>query len=266
MVVSNLYVTALGGRDPVLKGLSFHLEPGDALAVIGPSAAGKSTLARALVGVWPLHHGDIRLDGATLDQWDPGELGRHIGYLPQDVALFDGTIAENIARLDPHPNPQAVLAAANAAGVHEMILRLQHGYATRVGDAGSAMPGGQRQRIALARALYGDPALIVMDEPNANLDAAGEAALTAAIARLRKAGRTVVVIAHRRTVLASVNRVLVLKDGKQAAFGPPEKVFGTGHNITGHNITGHNITGRKVDESEAINDNRTRLGVGARSR
>ncbi len=223
--VSKLYVAAPGRTEPVLKGLDFRLEPGDAVAVIGPSAAGKSSLARALVGVWPIRHGEVRLDGAELDQWDPEHLGRHIGYLPQDVTLFDGTIVENIARLAPDPDPRAVLAATTAAGVHEMILRLEDGYGTRVGEGGVALSGGQRQRIALARALYGNPALIVMDEPNANLDSEGEAALVAAIKRARQARQTVVVMAHRQSVLAAVNRVLVLKDGRQIAFGAPGKVL-----------------------------------------
>ncbi len=223
--VAKLYVAAPGRTDPVLKGLSFRLQPGDAVAVIGPSASGKSTLARALVGVWPLRHGEIRLDGAELTQWDPEKLGRHIGYLPQDVVLFDGTIVENIARLEPNPDPRTVLAAAIAAGVHEMILRLEDGYGTRVGEGGVALSGGQRQRIALARALYGNPALIVMDEPNANLDRDGEAALVTAIKGARAAGSTVVVMAHRQSVLAAVNHVLVLKDGRQVAFGPPGKIL-----------------------------------------
>jgi ATP-binding cassette, subfamily C, type I secretion system permease/ATPase len=224
-----LFVLAPGRTTPVLKGLDFQLEPGDALAVIGPSAAGKSTLARALVGVWPARHGDVRLDGAALGQWDPHQLGKHIGYLPQDVTLFEGTIVENIARLDRNPDPRAVLAAANAAGVHEMILRLENGYGTRVGEGGVALSGGQRQRIALARAFYGDPALIVMDEPNANLDEDGERALVAAIRRARESQRTVVVMAHRQSVLAAVNRVLVLKDGRQVAFGSPQDIVRKAH-------------------------------------
>jgi PrtD family type I secretion system ABC transporter len=229
LTVSKLFVLAPGRSTPVLKGLDFRLEPGDALAVIGPSAAGKSTLARALVGVWPARHGEIRLDGAAFSQWDPQQLGKHIGYLPQDISLFDGTIVENIARLEPNPDPRAVLAAANAAGVHEMILRLENGYGTRVGDGGVALSGGQRQRIALARAFYRDPALIVMDEPNANLDEDGEKALVAAIRRAREQQRTVIVMAHRQSVLAAVNRVLVLKDGRQVAFGSPTDMVRKAH-------------------------------------
>jgi PrtD family type I secretion system ABC transporter len=244
LAVTGLYVAPPGGTQPVLKGLGFTLAPGDAMAVIGPSAAGKSTLARALVGIWPARAGDIRLDGAALTQWDPAELGRHIGYLPQDTVLFDGNIAENIARLDPDPDPQAVIAAARAAGVHEMILRLDQGYATRVGEGGASLSGGQRQRIALARALYGNPALIVMDEPNANLDSTGEAALVEAIGRMRAQGRIVVVMAHRRSVISAVNRILALKEGRQTAFGPPEKLLSAD---------------RPRPSKEATNDNRTRL-------
>ncbi len=240
LAVTSLFVAPPGSSHPVIKGLSFRLEPGDALAVVGPSAAGKSTLARALVGVWPARAGDVRLDGAALTQWEPDELGRHIGYLPQDALLFEGTIAENIARLEPDADPQAVISAARIAGVHELILRLEHGYATRVGEGGAALPGGQRQRIALARALYGNPALVVMDEPNANLDAAGEAALIEAIGLLRAARRTVVVMAHRRSVLAAVNRVLVLDEGRQTAFGPPDKI----------------IKSEVPHRKDAINDNR----------
>lgn len=227
LVVSKLFVTALGGTEPVLKGLDFSLSPGDALAVLGPSGAGKSTLARSLVGVWPVRHGEIRLDGGVLTQRDADELGRLIGYLPQDAMLFDCSIAENIARLAYRPDPHAVIAAAKAAGVHDMILRLPEGYATQVGEGGAALAGGQKQRIALARALYGDPALVVMDEPNANLDAIGEAALATAITALRKAGRIVVIVAHRRNVLTAVNRLLVLNEGRQIAFGPPAEVLRT---------------------------------------
>ncbi len=225
IVVSNLFVAPPGSREPVLKGLKFHLQPGDGLAVLGPSAAGKSTLARALVGIWPLRHGEIRLDGARLDQWDPRQLGPNVGYLPQDAMLLEGTIAQNIARFEPSPDPQSVLAAAAEAGVHDLILQLPQGYQTRVGDGGASLSGGQRQRIALARALYGNPAFLVLDEPNSNLDHDGEQALVAAIARARQAGQTVVVMAHRQSVLAAVNLVLVLKDGRQVAFGAPQDVL-----------------------------------------
>ncbi len=223
--VRNLYVSAIGETETVLKGLTFRLAPGDAVAVVGPSASGKSTLARALVGVWPIRHGDVRLDGASLSQWPAEQLGRLVGYLPQDVSLFEGTIAENIARLHPNPDPEAVITAAAASGVHDMIVQLTDGYNTQVGEGGTALSGGQRQRIALARALYGDPALVVMDEPNANLDNQGEAALVSAITRLRHSGCIVVVMAHRHSVLTAVNRVLVLNEGRQVAFGPPNEVL-----------------------------------------
>ena len=223
--VRNLYVMPLGGTEPVLRGVTFSLSPGDALAVAGPSASGKSSLARALVGVWPIRHGDIRLDSASLAQWPAAQLGRLVGYLPQDVSLFDGTIAENIARLEPEPQPRLVIAAAKSAGVHEMILSLPDGYAARVGEGGRLLSGGQRQRIALARALYGEPAFIVMDEPNASLDTEGEAALVRAIKQLRQNGRIVVVMAHRNSVLAAVNRMLLLKDGQQVAFGHTKNVL-----------------------------------------
>lgn len=224
LTVKSLFVAPHGATEMTLKGLSFDIAPGDCLAVVGPSGAGKSTLVKALVGAWPARHGEIRLDGALLEHRTPDDLGRHIGYLPQESDLFDATIAENIARLAADVDAKAVVAAAQAAGVHEAILRLEHGYATRVGDGGSALSGGQRQRIALARALYGDPALIVMDEPNANLDTDGEEALAQAIARLKAAGRTVVVVSHRKAILAVASHVLVLKDGRQAAFGPPAKI------------------------------------------
>ena len=225
LAVHNLYVAPIGETEPVLKGLAFRLSPGDAVAVVGPSASGKSTLARALVGVWPIRHGDIRLDGASLAQWPAPQLGALVGYLPQDVSLFEGSIAENIARLDPNPEPRAVVEAAVAAGVHEMIVKLAEGYNTQVGESGAALSGGQRQRIALARALYGRPALVVMDEPNANLDGDGEAALVAAIKRLRQNRCMVVVMAHRNSVMAAVNRVLILNDGRQVAFGPANEIL-----------------------------------------
>ncbi len=224
LAVKALFVAPHGASEMMLKGLTFEIGPGDCLAVVGPSGAGKSTLVKALVGAWPARHGEIRLDGALLDHRAPEELGRHIGYLPQESDLFDATIAENIARLALEVDAKAVVAAAQAAGVHEAILRLEHGYATRVGDGGSALSGGQRQRIALARALYGAPPLIVMDEPNANLDTDGEEALAQAIVRLKESGRAIVVVSHRKAILAVASQVLVLKDGRQAAFGPPAKI------------------------------------------
>ncbi|MGI9384149.1 MAG: ATP-binding cassette domain-containing protein [Methyloligellaceae bacterium] len=225
LALQNVYAAALGAQTPFLKSVTFKLNPGDALGVIGASASGKTTLARTLVGVWPPLAGDVRLDGVPLEQWDRRQLVNTVGYLPQDVELFDGTIAENIARFDPNLTAEAVLAAARKAGVHELILRLADGYGTRIGEGGVVLSGGQRQRIALARALYGDPTLVVLDEPNSNLDSVGEAALTRAIETLRKEGRTVVVIAHRPSAVAAVNLLLLLDDGRQAAFGPKEAVL-----------------------------------------
>jgi PrtD family type I secretion system ABC transporter len=213
-----------GSRTPVLKGVSFELPAGEAMGVIGPSGAGKSTLARALVGVWPAANGAVRLDGADLHDWDKEELGPYIGYLPQDVELFDGTVAENIARFRD-VDSEAVVRAAQMAGVQDMILRLPDGYDTKIGAGGQALSGGQRQRVALARALYGDVRLVLLDEPNANLDTEGEKALTEAIAKLRSEGRTVVIITHRPRLLSGVDKVLAMDGGQVKAFGPRQEVL-----------------------------------------
>ena len=204
--VEALVVAPPGQREPNLKGVSFALERGDALGVIGPSGSGKSTLARALVGVWqPMNPASsVRLDGASLDQWSPEKLGRHIGYMPQDVELFDGTVADNIARLDADASSESVIAASQAAGSHDLIVRLSDGYQTRIGESGRSLSGGERQRVALARALYNNPFLVVLDEPNASLDAAGDTALTEAIASVRRRGGIAIVIAHRPSALAAV--------------------------------------------------------------
>ena len=223
--VEALVVAPPGEQAPTLTGISFAIQAGHALGIIGPSGSGKSTLSRALVGAWPLAGGKVRLDGASFDQWNRAELGPHIGYLPQGVELFDGTIAENIARLDEQPEAQAVVAAARSAGVHEMILRMEHGYDTRIGEGGSALSAGQRQRIGLARALYGEPFLVVLDEPNANLDAEGEAAVVKAIASVRVRNGIAIVIAHRPSAIGAVDFVLMVEAGRQKAFGPREKVL-----------------------------------------
>jgi PrtD family type I secretion system ABC transporter len=209
----------------VVHNVSFSLAAGQGLGIIGPSASGKSTLARALVGVWPALRGSIRLDGATLDQWNADALGTAVGYMPQEVELFDGTIAENIARFADEPDAKLVVAAAKAAGAHEMILRLPNGYETSIGEAGSRLSAGQRQRIALARALYGDPFLVVLDEPNSNLDGEGEAALTEAIRSVRERGGIVIVIAHRQSALAAIDQVLVLNSGAVQNMGPRDDVL-----------------------------------------
>jgi len=225
LVVQNAAVCPPGEHKVVCQDANFTLAAGKALGVIGPTASGKSSLARMLVGVWTPIRGTVRLDGATLDQWSPDALGRHIGYLPQDVELFPGNVAQNIARFEDPPNPAAVLAAAQAAGVHDMIVNLPDGYETNVGENGSALSAGQAQRIALARALYRDPFLVVLDEPNSNLDAEGDEALTRAILGLRARGAIVVVVAHRPSAIAGVDYILVMAKGRQQQFGPKEEVL-----------------------------------------
>lgn len=225
--VSRLFVAPPGAQHPVLRGIEFTLTAGDGLGVIGPTASGKSALARALVGVWPSSNpaSAVRLDGAKLAQWPTDELGRHIGYLPQDIELFDGTVAENISRFDPAAADEELIAAATAAGCHEMIVRLENGYQTQIGEAGGSISGGQRQRIALARALYRDLFLVVLDEPNANLDQQGEHALTKAILGIRRRGGIAVVVAHRPSTLVSLNKVLVIANGMGQDFGPRDEVL-----------------------------------------
>ena len=225
--VESLYIAPPGQQEAIVKNVSFTIDRGDALGVIGPSGSGKSTLARALVGIWrPLNPGGaVRLDGAALDQWAPEKLGRHIGYMPQDVELFHGTVAENIARFDDAASSDAVVAAAKAAGSHDLIVRLADGYQTIIGEGGRALSGGERQRVALARALYGNPFLVILDEPNANLDAAGDSALSEAIVSVRRRGGIAIVIAHRPSALSAVNKVLVLDSGQTRAFGPKDEVL-----------------------------------------
>lgn len=219
-------VTALPPRatKPALSNLSFAIAPGDVLGVVGPSGAGKSTLARVLVGVWPSAAGKVRLDGADIFQWNKAELGPSMGYLPQDIELFSGTVSENIARFG-EVDAEKVVQAAKRAGVHEMILYLPNGYDTLMGDGGAGLSGGQRQRIGLARAMYDDPAFIVLDEPNSNLDEMGEQALIAAIQDLRARGKTIVIITHRASTLAATNKLLVLKEGVAQLFGPTLEVL-----------------------------------------
>ncbi|WP_230530125.1 type I secretion system permease/ATPase [Microvirga roseola] len=225
LMAEEIYVGAPGTQSPIVGGASFELRSGQGLGLIGPSASGKSTLARALVGVWSTLRGDIRLDGASLDQWDSDALGRHIGYLPQDVELFDGTVAENIARFQPDASPEAIISAAKTAGAHDLILGLPDGYNTRIGEGGTALSGGQRQRVALARALYGDPFLVVLDEPNASLDGAGDEALNEAILSVRRRGGIVVVITHRPAALGNVDTVAIMEEGRIKAMGPRDEVL-----------------------------------------
>jgi PrtD family type I secretion system ABC transporter len=222
--VENLTLGAPGQRQPIVSNVTFQLEAGSGLGIIGPSASGKSSLARGLVGVWRPLAGTVRLDGATLDQWHPESLGRHIGYLPQDIELFDGTVAENIARFDPNAEMDAVIAAARAAAVHDMILRFPDGYNTRLGEAATRLSAGQRQRVALARALYGDPFLVVLDEPNSNLDSVGDVGLTQAIASVRARGGIVIVIAHRPSAIEGIDQLLVMNEGRPFAFGPKDRI------------------------------------------
>jgi ATP-binding cassette subfamily C exporter for protease/lipase len=224
MTLEGVSAAAPGSRLPVVHGLSFTIDAGDIVGVIGPSASGKSTLARLMVGVWPAAVGTVRLDGADIYQWDKDQLGPHIGYLPQDIELFGGSIAENIARFGQIESDK-VIEAAKLAGVHEMILRLPQGYDTLVGDRGAGLSGGQKQRIGLARALYGDPSFIVLDEPNSNLDETGEAALKFAIERLQSAGKTVVLITHRTSIIAATTKLLLLVEGQLRMYGPTPHVL-----------------------------------------
>jgi PrtD family type I secretion system ABC transporter len=214
-----------GREQPILAGVTFALEPGEALGIIGPSAAGKSTLCKLLVGTWQPSRGHVRLDGADIFRWPPEQLGPYIGYLPQDVELFSGTIMENIARLRRDADPRVVVEAAAAAGVHEMILRLPQGYETDIGEGGCMLSGGQRQRIGLARALFDKPRLIVLDEPNASLDGDGENALVTAIQTAKQWGATVVLVAHAPKILAPVDKLLLLQEGQLRLFGPRDEVL-----------------------------------------
>jgi PrtD family type I secretion system ABC transporter len=225
LLVRDLTVAAPGTERTIVANVSFSLAAGMGLALLGASASGKTSLTKALVGIWPAIGGAVRLDGAALHQWNHDELGRHIGYLPQEVALFDGTVAENIARFDDAAGSDAILQAARVAGAHDMIVRLPEGYSTRIGEGGMALSAGQRQRVGLARAVFGDPFLVVLDEPNANLDADGEAALTRAIESLRRDGCIVIVVSHRASSLSALNAAAVMYDGRIIAFGPRDEIL-----------------------------------------
>ena len=223
--VENITVVAPGSGAVLLSEVGFELKAGEALGLIGPSGGGKTSLAKGIIGVWPLLRGSVRLDDAELAQWPADELGKSIGYLPQEVSLLDGTIAENISRFDQQPDGRKIISAAKAAGVHELVVRLPDGYQTELGPSGTALSAGQRQRIGLARALYGDPFLVVLDEPNSNLDNEGEAALSEALVKIKARGGIVIVIAHRPRALSAVNMVGVIQAGKLVALGPKEEVL-----------------------------------------
>ncbi|MEM9796187.1 MAG: type I secretion system permease/ATPase [Pseudomonadota bacterium] len=225
LVAENVTVIPPGANQASLRAISFALQPGQALGVIGPSGAGKTSLAKAVTGVWPPAGGKLRLDSATLDQYDPDVLGGYIGYLPQTVTLFDGTIAENIARLDPEADPARIVDAARKADAHEMILRQPEGYDTRISATGGRLSGGQIQRIGLARAMFGDPAILVLDEPNSNLDNEGTLALNRAIANMKAEGRAVMIIAHRPAAIKECDMLMVIEQGMRTAFGPAEEVL-----------------------------------------
>jgi PrtD family type I secretion system ABC transporter len=225
LVVESAAVVPPGTDKVVVQDVSLSLQAGNGVGIIGPSGSGKSSLARMMVGVWQPVRGRIRLDGASLDQWSPESLGPHIGYLPQDVELLAGTVAQNIARYAKEPDAKTVIAAANAAGVHDLIVSLPEGYETQVGESGTSLSAGQAQRIALARALYADPFLVVLDEPNSNLDAEGDEALSRAIMGVRARGGIVVVVAHRPSAIASVDLLLVMNQGRPQVFGPKDEVL-----------------------------------------
>lgn len=224
LLVEGVAASAPGSKIMILKEVGFNVMPGEIVAIIGPSASGKSTLARLLVGVWPTLAGKVRLDGADIYTWDKNHLGPSVGYLPQDIELFEGSIAENIARFG-HVDPDKVVEAAKMAGMHDMILRFPNGYDTQIGDSGSGLSGGQRQRIGLARAIYGDPKFVVLDEPNSNLDDVGEAALILAVQELKQRGTTVILITHRTSIISAVDKILLLVDGSVQLFGPRDQVL-----------------------------------------
>jgi ATP-binding cassette subfamily C protein len=224
--VEGVSIVPPGDQRLIVQDVTFVVEAGSGIGVIGPSGSGKSSLVRALVGVWHPVRGKVRLDGAAFDQWSSDVLGRHVGYLPQDVELFAGTVAQNISRFDPEATSEVIISAAKEAGVHDMIIKMREGYDTQIGEQGTALSAGQAQRVALARALYGDPFLIVLDEPNSNLDTEGDEALTRAVRSARARGAIVIVVAHRPIGIEAVDQLLVLKDGRQQAFGPKDAILG----------------------------------------
>jgi PrtD family type I secretion system ABC transporter len=250
--VHDLAVAAPGTEKAIVSGISFSVQAGMGLALLGASASGKTSLSKALVGIWPTRTGVVRLDGAALDQWRNEDLGRYIGYLPQDVALFDGTVAENICRFDDQATSDAILKAAQIAGVHDIIIRLPEGYSTRIGEGGMSLSAGQRQRVGLARAVFGDPFLVVLDEPNANLDTDGENALTRAIAILRHNKCIVVVISHRPSALAALNMAMVLYEGKAIAFGPCEEIFARVRSATDKNVAARQSAPAPPRDAKAV--------------
>ncbi|MEX0619744.1 MAG: type I secretion system permease/ATPase [Pseudohongiellaceae bacterium] len=245
--VEQLFVTPPGARGAVVRSVSMDIPAGSALGIVGPSASGKSSLARALLGIWPASSGKVRLDGADIAAWNRTELGPYIGYLPQDIELFDGTISENICRFG-EPDAEKIVAAAKLAGVHELILRLPQGYDTVIGSAGGILSGGQRQRIGLARSVYDNPKILVLDEPNSNLDDQGEKELVAAIKRIKSLGCTVIVITHRMMVLQSVDRILVMKEGAAVSLGPKDQILAS---LMGHPDTRRPAMGKAVGNDNA---------------
>jgi ATP-binding cassette subfamily C protein len=235
--VERATIAAPGSGQVILSDITFDLEAGQALGIIGPSAGGKTTMVRALTGIWPVLRGSVRLDGADLSQWREDEIGQHIGYLPQEVSLMDATIEENICRLEPQPDYRKVVEAAKCAGVHEMIVKMPMGYRTQLGPQGLALSAGQRQRVALARALYGNPFIVIMDEPNSNLDGEGEEALTQAIQAIRERGGITIVIAHRPSALVAVDLVAIVQNGRMVAFGKKQDIMTPGAAATTRTTT-----------------------------
>ncbi len=226
--IDKITVAAPGSGQVLLTDVSFEIAAGSAAGIIGPSGGGKTTLVRALTGIWPTLRGAVRLDGAELGQWRDDAIARHVGYLPQDASLLEGTVADNISRMDPQRSPDAIVAAAQAAGIHDMIVKLPDGYDTQLGPQGASISAGQRQRIGLARALYRDPFLVVMDEPNSNLDADGEAALTAAIEGIVARGGIAIIVAHRPSALAAAGFIGIIQNGKLISYGPKSEILGSG--------------------------------------